>query len=78
MKKTAGKIEELSRNKQFKEAYNLAKQHSTSNDKFILKAIAFLEKALFSACMDLANNKATEHSKEMTECDSLLKKVKQL
>ena len=78
MKEIAGTIEELTRNQAFNDAYLLAKQHAASKDKFVLNAIDKLEKALFSRCMDLANNKATEFSKEMGEADALLKKVKAL
>ncbi len=78
MKKTAGKIEELARNKDFMNAYALAKNLNNSKDKFILKAILYLEKELFRNCMQLANNKATEQSKELLGLESLLKKVKAL
>ena len=76
MKKVAGKIEELTRSGHFVKAFELANQNKNSKDKFIQKSISFLEISLFRKCMSLANNRATEQSKELLDLEKLLKKVK--
>lgn len=77
MSKTAEKIRELGDEGKYEEAYALAKRalEKEPDNESILKSFRTVTGRLRSRCLDLACNKATEFSEELSQSEALLRKM---
>ena len=80
MKTPAQEITSLARQARYEQAYQVGKrtlQHDPG-DEAVIDALKEVTAVLRQRCMDLASNKATEFSPELTEKEALLRRINQL